>query len=189
MLSRSFVSYYRAMIENEIVSIILKERIRLSAAMWTIVRDTHAVEDLLQELVLRAMDQRARFTDGEQVVAWVRLAARHRAIDYVRVRDGRARILEENVLELLARQLESQPDELLDSQIDALRCCVEKLPEKSRQLVKLRYSEGFSGAEIAERLKRTRDAVYQSLSRLHRSLRDCVQGQLKTSPVGGEGVE
>ncbi len=37
--------------ENTIVTILLKQRIRLSAVMWTIVRDTHAAEDLFQELL------------------------------------------------------------------------------------------------------------------------------------------
>ncbi len=90
--------------ENEIVRILLRERIRLSATIWSVVRDTHATEDLFQELLIRAMDERARFSGNDELVAWAKISARHRAIDYARVRDGRTRILEENVLELLAKQ-------------------------------------------------------------------------------------
>lgn len=165
--------------ENDIVRILLNERIRLTATMWSVVRDTHTVEDLFQELLIRAMDERERFSGDDQVVAWAKISARHRAIDYVRVKDGRSRILQENVLELLASQLDSQPDELLQSRLDALRECVGRLPEHSRSLVSMRYNEKMAGSEIATKLRRTRDAVYQSLSRLHRGLRSCVDGRLK----------
>lgn len=164
--------------ENTIVTILLKQRIRLSAVMWTIVRDTHAAEDLFQELLVKAMSERDRFSDEDQLVAWATIAAKHRAIDYVRIRDGRTRILQENVLELLSRQLDSQPNELLESRLDALRECVEALPSRSRSLIAMRYDAGLSGTEMAKQLKRTRDAVYQSLSRLHRGLRDCVDSRL-----------
>lgn len=167
--------------ENDIVRILLNQRIRLSSTMWSVVRDTHAVEDLFQELLIRAMDERARFSGKDELVAWARISARHRAIDYARVRSGRTRILEENVLELLARQLESPPDELLESRLDALRECVEKLPKKSRQLVSMRYTQAMSGSDIAKVVKRTRDAVYQSLSRLHRGLKKCVDLRLQHS--------
>ena len=173
--------------ENEIVRILLSQRIRLSATMWAVVRDTHATEDLFQELVIRAMDERARFTSAEELVGWARISARHRAIDYVRIRSGRSRILEENVLELLAKQLESQPDELLELRLDAMRDCVSQLPAHSKELVSMRYQQAMPGTEIAKKLKRTRDAIYQSLSRLHRALRKCVeekQGQRSSCSEG-----
>lgn len=41
--------------ENDIVRAILHARIRLSAIIWSIVRDTHTAEDILQEVVLKAL--------------------------------------------------------------------------------------------------------------------------------------
>ncbi|MEM6777180.1 MAG: sigma-70 family RNA polymerase sigma factor [Planctomycetota bacterium] len=173
--------------ENEIVRILLSQRIRLSATIWAVVRDTHATEDLFQELVIRAMDERSRFACAEELAGWAKLAARHRAIDYVRVRDGRSRILEAKVLELLAKQMESQPDELLDSRLDAIRECVSQMPAQTRKLVSMRYHEAMPGAEIAQKLDRTRDAVYQSLCRLHRALRKCVEEKLHRAGRFSEG--
>lgn len=174
--------------ENEIVRILLSQRIRLSAAIWSVVRDTHTTEDLFQELLIRAMDERTRFSGKDELVAWAKISARHRAIDYARVHNGRTRILQENVLELLAKQLESPPDELLESRLDALRECVEQLPRKSRQLVSMRYSQAMSGSDMAKTVQRTRDAVYQSLSRLHRGLRKCVDLRLQHSDGHPEGT-
>ncbi len=48
----------------------------------------------------------------------------------------------------------------------------------ARQLLHMKYTEGLTALVIAERLKRTADAVYQNLSRLHHSLRACVERRL-----------
>jgi DNA-directed RNA polymerase specialized sigma24 family protein len=45
----------------------------------------------------------------------------------------------------------------------------------------MRYGEGLSAAVIAGRLDRSADAVYQSLSRIHRCLRECVERRLEAS--------
>ncbi|MEM7010888.1 MAG: sigma-70 family RNA polymerase sigma factor [Verrucomicrobiota bacterium] len=163
------------MTENEIVRTLLTERIRLSAAIWTVVRDTHAAEDIMQELVVKALEERERFSDDQQLLAWARTVARHRAIDHVRIREGRARILSERVLDLLGEDLESQPDENLAARLDALKTCLERLPSKSREMISLRYTDGLCGQSVADKLRKSRDAVYQSLSRIHKQLRACIE--------------
>jgi len=52
----------------------------------------------------------------------------------------------------------------------------------------MKYTEGLTAVVIADKLGRTPDAVYQSLSRIHRSLRGCVERQLvrPEKPVRGE---
>ena len=47
------------MTENDIVTILLRERVRLSAYAWSIVRDTHVVEDLIQEVIVKALANKA----------------------------------------------------------------------------------------------------------------------------------
>jgi RNA polymerase sigma-70 factor, ECF subfamily len=42
----------------------------------------------------------------------------------------------------------------------------------------MRYVDGLTAVAIAGRLKRSADAVYQTLSRTHRALRNCVEQQL-----------
>ena len=54
----------------------------------------------------------------------------------------------------------------------------------------MRYFEGRSVEDIAARLRRTPDAVYQLLSRTHRALRACVRvecGQLGDAPPAAGG--
>ena len=60
------------------------------------------------------------------------------------------------------------------------RCgyCLEQLSPCAQNLVKLRYAEGVSGERLAEVVDRSLNTVYVALSRIHRSLGDCIKQRL-----------
>lgn len=45
-------------------------------------------------------------------------------------------------------------------------------------MIRLRYESGLSCGTLADRLGRSVEAVYQTLSRLHRRLRECVEERM-----------
>jgi len=61
---------------------------------------------------------------------------------------------------------------------DALRLCLEKLPEKSRDVLKLHYDLGVSSVDMAQQMNVKADAVRRALFRLRYQLRRCVQTSL-----------
>ena len=61
---------------------------------------------------------------------------------------------------------------------EALRECMRRLPEKSRQLIELRYDECLSGKQLAKRLGGSIDAIYQTLSRIRRGLETCIRQRM-----------
>jgi RNA polymerase sigma-70 factor (ECF subfamily) len=167
--------------QNDVVKILLRERVRLVGLALAICRDVHAAEDVFQQLVLRGLETNNRFREAEHVLAWALRTARHRAAD---VRGGRAQPLDSDVLDLLASDQAIAPSDGGD-RAEALRCCLEGLPAVKREILRLRYEEGLAGAAVARRLKRTVDAVYQTLSRTHRDLRDCIERRLTAASSGG----
>ena len=62
----------------------------------------------------------------------------------------------------------------------ALEQCLEKLPDRSRRLLKLRYEQSLKLREVAEVLGASLDSVHKALSRLRDRLRDCVERRLGT---------
>ena len=64
---------------------------------------------------------------------------------------------------------------------EALNRCVGRLGEAARDLLRMRYADGMTAAAIADAQSRTAAAVYQTLSRIHRSLRRCVERELAGS--------
>ncbi|MCE9552471.1 MAG: hypothetical protein K8T91_03715 [Planctomycetes bacterium] len=55
---------------------------------------------------------------------------------------------------------------------------MQRLPQTDAELIHQRYSEGLSGLELAKRLKRPVNSIYQSLGRIRRTLLDCITRKL-----------
>jgi RNA polymerase sigma-70 factor (ECF subfamily) len=169
--------------EQDMLRCLMQGRTRLSAAAWLVVRDTHGAEDIFQNVTLKAMDGRTPFASEAALMSWAFITARHEAIDWMRRRQRETVGLAPEVLDLLDREWQSAAP-ASNGRLDVLQDCVEKLPEAARQLLRLRYHDGHSCEGVAERLHTGLDAVYQRLSRLHRSLRQCVEG--KVAGAGGD---
>jgi len=64
------------------------------------------------------------------------------------------------------------------SKIEALEDCLAEAPEAARRLLRLRYFDGNSCEEVAEQMGIGLNAIYKRISRLHQSLKECIQGKL-----------
>jgi RNA polymerase sigma-70 factor (ECF subfamily) len=168
---------------DAVVQLLLKERLRVVAAATAIVRDVHAADDVFQQVVLAALEHRGAIKDVGHLRAWALRTARHRAIDLARRKQLRP--LSTEVLDLFEAEWGDPAGVGSPEQVEALRRCVSRLGGPARDLLHMKYFEGLTAVAIAGRLRRTADAVYQSLSRLHRALRDCVERELVRSPVPG----
>jgi RNA polymerase sigma-70 factor, ECF subfamily len=162
--------------QDQIVQTLLPERLRLTACALAIVRDAHAADDVYQQVVLAALKKPDGFREPEHVRAWAIRTARHRAVDITRAR--RMLSLNEAVLDMLEAQWSATTADALAARIDALEGCLDKLPPRGQEVLRLRYREGLACNEVARHLGRTLDAVYQNLSRLHQLLRKCVEREL-----------
>jgi RNA polymerase sigma-70 factor (ECF subfamily) len=109
------------------------------------------------------------------------VTARNLAIDQARRGKRYDRILSELALDALETRLEVHADRL-NPRADAMRDCLEQLPDEARRLLTLRYFAGYRGAELAQLLGRRETAIYKALSRLHHQLRDCIDRRLAARP-------
>jgi RNA polymerase sigma-70 factor, ECF subfamily len=160
---------------EQIIQVLLRDRIRITASAVVVMRDVHAADDVFQQVVLTALEKRADFNDPEHLFAWAVRTARFRGIDLAR--KNRVAILPDDVLDLLERDVTSV-DAAESDRATALRHCLSKLPLNTREILHSRYHEGLPVPKIAERVQSTTDAIYQVLSRAHRALRVCVEKEL-----------
>jgi RNA polymerase sigma-70 factor (ECF subfamily) len=170
---------------DTVVQVLLRERLRVTATAAAVVRDVHAADDIFQAVVLSALEHCGHFQEPEHVLAWSLRAARHRAVDLARRRQ--IRTLPDNVLDLLESKWDDPAGRPWTDRAEALHKCMEKLTGSARNLLSLRYAEGLKASAIAGRLRRSSDAVYQNLCRVHRALRDCVEREMTRHP-GTKGV-
>ena len=61
-----------------------------------------------------------------------------------------------------------------NTKLTALRDCLEQLPGKSRELVRLRYYEGWDVTVLADKFKMKSATVRQTLLRIRRKLYVCI---------------
>jgi RNA polymerase sigma factor (sigma-70 family) len=166
-----------AMERDTVVQVLLRERLRIAAAAVAVVRDAHAADDIFQQLVVMALGEGRRFEGPGHVLAWAVRAARHRAVDLARRR--RLRSLPNEVLDLLEAAWADPVPSGWSDRAEALCRCVGRLAPANRELLRMKYADGLTAPAIAERQRRTADAVYQNLSRVHRCLRECVERELE----------
>lgn len=174
-----------AVTPETILRLMLRERIRLVAYITTIVRDRHHAEDLFQDISVEALKKSDEINDEAHLLGWLRTAARFRAIDHLRRQSARPLSFAPDLAAKLDAAWEEATTEPASDQIDALRECLGEMSPRARKMVELRYEEGLAGTELAERVKRTPNAVYVALSRIHKALGECVKHRLRKMEEGG----
>jgi RNA polymerase sigma-70 factor (ECF subfamily) len=140
----------------------------------------HAAEDVLQNVSMIAATRRNQISSEQTLPAWLRTVARHQAIDYLRRQPRNVMLLDAQTLDRVEQAFGAYDIHTFSDLTDALRSCVRGLSPYSQRLVHLRYSQGLSGARLAESVHRRTDAVTRALTRIHRSLAECVRKRLAT---------
>jgi RNA polymerase sigma factor (sigma-70 family) len=85
-------------------------------------------------------------------------------------------------IRLLAEERETMPR--YEEEVLALRSCLQKLPEKSRELVERYYYDEMGTPQIAALTQMKADTVCRALSRVREKLRDCIR--LSLHSTGGQ---
>ena len=163
-----------------IIRTLLGARPRIAAGLWLLVHDVHLAEDLFQEIVVRAVDGRSSFSSAEELLGWARVTGRNAALNLLRDRGRERTFLKDELLNSIEEGAPREPGKD-GARNEALRECIESLPDRSRAILDRRYFAGRSGEEVAQDLHMTREAVYQALLRIHQALGRCVQSKLGAS--------
>ena len=128
---------------------------------------------------MRLWEQFDRFERGTNFGAWARAIAHYEVLSH-RKRASRARMhfSQEFVEAVQAEYNLHQSENLQEQRRAALANCLEKLPPGQREILNQAYQEQRSIKHLAVFLKRPVGAVYRMLSRIRRSLHDCVDNSL-----------
>ncbi|QGJ71355.1 Hypothetical protein PBC10988_30600 [Planctomycetales bacterium 10988] len=160
----------------------LQHESTLRAILRTMLGSWHEVDDVVQETCLVAMRKFDTFQPGSNFVAWIAAIGRFETRRYLRNRATRRWQFAEEVLELIeADASQMQP---LAERGDALEQCLQRLPEKSRQLLRDLYIHETPVQTIAQRLNRSIEALYKQSQRLRRDLLDCIERTLHMESAG-----
>lgn len=119
-----------------------------------ILRDPGEAEEVVQDVFVQIWEKAPSF-DGRlgSAFGWALSITRHRAIDRLRSKQRRTRLVEEllaaNETESPATPLPDQ-DSAVAEQAAAVRCAVSELPREQRQAIELAFFAGLSHPEVAD---------------------------------------
>ena len=147
-----------------------------------LVQTTADAEEVLQETNVVMLSKWTQFEPGTNFLAWCRAIARLEVFRFRRSRHHRLFLLGDDVVGLLADQMEEQPSDF-ELKRDALTECIGKLRSQDQELIRRRYSTGSSGDGVAQELGRPANSVYQSLGRIRRVLLECIRRRLAAGGV------
>jgi RNA polymerase sigma-70 factor (ECF subfamily) len=141
-------------------------------------RDAAAAEDVLQEVSLAVLKQSNRPERAEKVAPWLYRIAVRKVINYQRHAGRRRKLLAGFVEERgeSAGFEKSAPGEWLlqKEQSNQVSRAMEYLDPGDRQILMLKYTEGWGYRELAEHLGTTIKTVEYRLLRARQSLREAI---------------
>jgi RNA polymerase sigma-70 factor (ECF subfamily) len=145
-------------------------------------RDLQAIDDLAQEVFLRALKILERVTDLEHFDRFLREIARNVIREYRR-REGARPEADERLIDAFAAAYETDPAPETHL-LARLRHCLRKLPERSARILALRYNEERAAEEIGSEIGLKAGAVRVLLLRIRENLLKCI-----SSASGLDAVE
>ncbi|CAN5439778.1 sigma-70 family RNA polymerase sigma factor [soil metagenome] len=166
---------------DEFVHLMTSFQPRLYGYILSLLADSEAAHDVLQETNLVLWRKAGDFTLGTNFKAWAFRTAHFQVMAH-RQRQIRNRLVfDDDLVATFAHEADDHDDDYFVHRQKALVTCIEKLAERQRDVVLERYFKDRAVAEIAARLKMAANAVSQLLFRARQNLIDCVQRELAST--------
>lgn len=156
---------------------------KIYAFVYSLVRDRHAADDVMQEISSVLWRRFGEFQEGTNFSAWAYKVARLQVLTWRKQQKRQSVLLGDEefgvLMDTAATLAESQ-----DERIDALESCLGKLSADQRELLRSRYHFGYSVVEVAEQQNRARRTVYKTLGKIHDVLLNCIRSTMKEPGYG-----
>ena len=162
---------------KQLMLLMVRHQRQILSYIYSLVPNRHDAEDLLQETSLVICEKFAEYKPNTNFLAWACQIA------FWRVRAARQKfarsklIFDDDVLQAVGRTAIELSGEL-NARYAALERCLKQLDSRARDLVRARYEPGGTVDSAAQRTRRTVEAAYKALSRIRKSLMDCVTKHL-----------
>lgn len=138
------------------------------------------VDDLAQETFIAAYRSLPAYQRDQDFGAWLRGIARHKLLKHFERTGRRSAALESFRREaavLMEKELDDEAARTGAPEMQAMLGCIQKLPDRMRQVVRT-WLDGGRSTALAEELQTTAGAIYQLQYRALKMLRECVEKEV-----------
>jgi RNA polymerase sigma-70 factor (ECF subfamily) len=158
---------------GEFVNLMTRHQPRLFSYLLSLVGDVDSANDLLQETNVTLWKEWRKYEPGTNFKSWAFRVAHFEFMTHRQKRLRNRVIFSDELVATLAVEARAH-DETHEQRAAALEACLEQIAPLAREVIRLRYTEGFAVSELASRMGRTANAVSQILFRARCALIDCV---------------
>lgn len=149
--------------------------------VWRFLRalgcDAAEADDLTQETFLRVFRSSFEYRSAPEAAAYLRQGAKHLFLSSLRKRK-RARMID-NLDDVDVAWAQFAGEDGCRGRVEALKKCVESLPQRTRRALDLRYVHEASREEIARSLDLSDGGIKNLLERARKRLAECVERRMR----------
>ena len=146
----------------------------LNAFVRTLVPLREDAREVMQEVAVVLWRRYEELADIEDFRRWAFGVAKFKALAFARDRMRDRLVFDDDVLELLAPEVDDHADDYA-AEREALEECLGKLDPAQRKLLDAAYAPGVRIDELATAAGRSPMSFYKALHRIRLALMDCTQ--------------
>lgn len=146
--------------------------------IFAMVYNDDIASDVLQDTVALMWERFETYRDGTNFGAWGVTIARFKLLEYFKENRQKFAAISDELLEKISHTAQNHI-ETIDERTSALRQCLEKLNIRDRKLIQIRYEKAMKVKDIAAKINRPIQGLYQAMSRIHHTLLLCIESTLR----------
>jgi len=171
-----------AMESLDVFEVLVRENAEmLTSFIRTSIRQDSAIDDIWQESMITAWRRWDDFDRDRPFGAWLRGIASKTILAWHRKHARRAVSCDEATLQYFSdtySKIHRLPGDTFNEKLDALRACIESLPDNYRETIRLRFEDGLMPAELANKQSQNVETAKKRLNRAKAKLLDCITRKL-----------
>jgi RNA polymerase sigma-70 factor (ECF subfamily) len=169
-------------VSDDALKELLGFRSELLGFIRAILRNPADAEDLFQETCRIILEKSRELPDIVDFRAWAKEIARRQVLQHYRTLRTRktSTVPSEEMAELASdvyRKQAPTPEELAEESA-ALRACLDRMPERQRHLIRLRFIAGQGYDSIARAIQGSEGSIRRMVARTRLLLMECVRRRL-----------
>ena len=160
------------------VALLTSQQAHIYSYILSLVPNFNEADDLLQETTKLMWEKFHNYQHGTNFRAWGKKIAYLVVLTHYRKKKKeKAFVFDERLIVDLTEQAEKNSDSSREY-LAYLSNCVNKLEQKDRELLRLRYFENLAVGNISKHLNFSVQYIYRNISRIHELLLSCIQKQV-----------
>jgi RNA polymerase sigma-70 factor, ECF subfamily len=164
----------------------LENRSAIMGLIVGLVRDPDVAEDLFQDVIVAIAESQRDFESEQEFLAWSWGVARNTVRRHWAATKRLPQAVDPTILEVTADVMMAEPDvDIWHEEKGHLRHCLKKLSDRNRRLFQFRYADNLKGPALAEKAQMGAGSLRNTLLRIRRSLRACIEGRASLADQGG----